>query len=167
MASTQTDRRIAAIASIAIVLALAARDAAVAQTVDVASKSSTGREAVSVEGLAVLGVQWPAAVQTFEATKLDARPLEFGGGVQVTNLWRELFAQATVTRTSNTGERVFVDSDGVVFPLGIPLSITATYVDVSAGWKLRSPGRRAVVPYLAGGFGLVQYQGNVPLCRSW
>jgi hypothetical protein len=166
MASTQTDRRIAAIASIAIVLALAARDAAVAQTVDVASKSSTGREAVSVEGLAVLGVQWPAAVQTFEATKLDARPLEFGGGVQVTNLWRELFAQATVARTSNTGERIFVDSDGVVFPLGIPLSITATYVDVSAGWKLRSPARRAVVPYLAGGFGLVQYKETSPFAEA-
>ena len=108
-----------------------------------ASQPAAGSNRIGVQGFGIFGVNWPVATKSFEATGLDEHPVEIGGGAQVTNIWRELFAQVTATRTSSTGERTFVDDDGTSFPLGIPLSAKATYLDVSAGWKVRY-GKRSV-----------------------
>jgi opacity protein-like surface antigen len=164
--STRTNRRYAAIALLAAMLALFARGNAAAQAVE--PPTSTSREPIGGQGLGIVGAQWPMTVESFEATGLDSRPIEFGGGVQVTNLWRELFAQVTATATSDTGQRVFVDEDLAVFPLGIPLTVKATYIDVSAGWKLRfrQPRTHDVVPYVAGGVGWVRYRESSPFAEA-
>jgi opacity protein-like surface antigen len=115
------------------------------------------RPAVQPLGVRVFGgaaIEWMAASKSFDAVTGSDRVTSFGGGVQVTNLWRGLFLEGAAARATADGERVFVFG-GEVFPLGIPVEITMTPVDVVAGW--RTPVGR-VVPYLGGGMTFFKYQ---------
>ncbi len=119
---------------------------------------------IGVQGVAIAGVNWMSPSKSLKASGLSTKPLEIGGGVQVINIWRDLFAQVNVSRLSTDGERTFVDEDGTSFPLGIPLSVTATFIDVSAGWKviqLRETGR-PLLSYFGGGVGRVRYEERSP-----
>ncbi len=119
---------------------------------------------IGVQGVAIAGVNWMSSSKSLKANRLSTAPLEIGGGVQVTNIWRDLFAQVNVSRLSNDGERTFVDEDGTSFPLGIPLSVKATFMDVSAGWKViqvRETGR-SLLSYFGGGIGRVRYEERSP-----
>jgi hypothetical protein len=109
-------------------------------------------------------VTWPAAAESFEATGLDAKPIEFGGGGRITGIWRNLFAQVAATRWSDRGERVFIDSTGARFPLGIPLTVRATYIDISVGSK--ADGWTACWPYVGAGAGLVTYRESSPFAAA-
>jgi opacity protein-like surface antigen len=122
---------------------------------------------IGVQGLAIVGMNWPVATKSLEATNLDTHPVEIGGAFQVTNIWQDLFAQVTATRISSDGERAFVDDDGTTFPLGIPLSMKATYVDFSVGWKVArgKPGRQTFWPYAGGGLGLVNFSESSPFAQ--
>lgn len=108
-------------------------------------------------GLRLFGgaaLDWMSASRSFDAVTGSDRVTSYSGGVQVTNLWRGLFLEAAAARAAVDGERVFAVGDEV-FPLGIPVEITMTPVDVVAGW--RAPLGR-VVPYLGGGMTFFQYQ---------
>jgi hypothetical protein len=123
---------------------------------------------LGIHGFATVGMDWMVANDTFDALGLDTRPVEVGGGVQVSGLWRDLFLQVNVSRWSSDGERAFVDDDGNVFPLGIPLDVRASYLDVTAGWKYISRGARdrpAIVPYAGAGGGLIDYSERSPFAR--
>ena len=131
-----------------------------------AARSSHAGTTIGVQGIAIVGVTWPSATKTFEATKLPTKPIEFGGGVQVTNIWRDLFVQVSGSRFSESGERAFVDDDGNAFPLGIPLTVKATYLDVSAGWKFAPTDPNSnVLTYFGGGVGRVNYAESSPFAQ--
>ena len=77
---------------------------------------------------------------------------------------RGLFVQVDVSRFEETGQRVFV-IDREVFPLGIPLTIGLTPVELSAGYRFNPVRRvrgRSVASRLAvfggGGVGSVGYK---------
>jgi hypothetical protein len=115
------------------------------------------------------GITWPAAADSIEAVGLESRSVEFGGGARVTGLWRQLFAQVALHRWSESGERVFVDSTGARFPLGIPLTVEGTYVDISAGWKapmVTSTGRTVLWSYIAAGAGVATYSEESPFAEE-
>lgn len=112
-------------------------------------------QSLSFRGVGAFGMESMTASESFDAVVGSSSLGQFGGGVQVVNLWKSLFVEATVERSKADGERVFV-SDGTVFPLGIPLQVTMTPVDVVAGWRFR--GLRGVVPYAGGGFTSVGYR---------
>lgn len=116
-----------------------------------------------------IATNWPAAGDSFEAAGLDARPVEFGGGVQASNVWRNLFVRFDVGRWSDSGERAFIDASGTRFPLGIPLDVTATFLDVSSGWEFAfggSPARPRLLPYVGAGAGVVFYKEESPFAEA-
>jgi opacity protein-like surface antigen len=119
---------------------------------------------IGVQGMALAGVNWLSASKSLEASGLSTKPLEIGGGVQVTNIWHDLFAQVNISRLSSDGERTFVDDDGTSFPLGIPLSVKATYFDVTAGWKVLQARESGppLLSYFGGGVGRVRYEERSP-----
>ena len=124
---------------------------------------------IGVQGLGFVGLDFLRAEQSVEALGLDERPVEFGGSVRISNLWRALFAEVHASRWSTSGERAFVDSSGEVFPLGIPLDVDATHVDVSVGWRFYPRNRSAIrtpVPYVAGGAGVVRYREESPFAEA-
>jgi opacity protein-like surface antigen len=150
--------------TIAVVLFVAGHGIANAQP---EGEPEAPRRSIGVQGIGAVGVNWLAATKSLEATGLDKRSTEFGGGVQVSDVWRDLFGQVTVAQMSSTGERVFVDPSGTPFPLGIPLSMKARYIDVGVGWKSSAMGSASfpVVPYVSGGIGRVLYRESSPFAE--
>lgn len=112
-------------------------------------------QSLSVRGIGAFGVEAMSASDSFDAVVGKTSLGQFGGGVQVVNLWKSLFVEATVERSKADGERVFV-SDGDVFPLGIPLQVTMTPIDIVGGWRFRGLGR--ITPYAGAGLTSVSYR---------
>lgn len=143
-----------------------------------------GRGLVIVAGMLVMliGVTLPASAQqlgirglvSFGAVRMDASDSfdaifgtstlsEVGGGVQVTNVWRGVFAEVTAGRSKKSGERAFVH-DGTVFPLGIDLDATIIPLDIVAGYRFNRSGR--FIPYVGGGYTSVVYRETSPFAES-
>ena len=89
------------------------------------------------------GLFTATAKDTFDAI-LDTRSgTDFGVGAQVawqSGTLRGLFVEFDASRFEETGERVFVH-EGEVFPLGIPLTIGLTPIEVSAGYRFTQTRR--------------------------
>lgn len=132
-------------------------DAAPPRPPAASARRAAPRRAAPPIGVRIFGgaaLEWMSASKSFDAVTGSDRVTAYGGGVQVTNLWRGVFLEAAATRATANGERVFVFADDV-FPLGIPVEIAMTPVDLVVGW--RSPVGRAV-PYLGGGMTYFKYQ---------
>jgi opacity protein-like surface antigen len=151
-----------AVLTVASLLLLASSDARAQNNGQAAGSTSNTR--IGVQGIATVGVDWPSASKSYEAVGLSTKPIEIGGGAQVTNIWRDLFAQVSFTRTSDSGERAFVGDDGTAASLGIPLDVKATYVDVSVGWKVAATGEsyERVTSYVGAGAGRVKFTEHSP-----
>ena len=110
--------------------------------------------AVSFRGFFLASGEQLAAGKTFDAV-LGAQSMRpfWGGGAQV-NFRRGLFAEIAVSRFSSTGARAFV-VDGQVIPVGIPLTLALTPIEVTGGYRFQVS--RRVVPYAAAGVGRYQY----------
>lgn len=112
-------------------------------------------QSIGIRGYASFGIARLAATDTFEAVADTTQQPVFGGGVQVTNIWRGIFADVGVAQIETIeGERVFVD-DGEVFELDIPLEVKMRPVDIAAGWRL-AYGR--VSPYVGAGVTFLSYE---------
>lgn len=114
------------------------------------------RTGLGIRGFGTVTFDKMAASESFKAVTGKDTAVFFGGGVQVSNLWRGLFVEAAAERASLDGERVFVGPDDEVFGLGIPVEITMTPVDVVAGWR-SAPVARASA-YGAAGVSFLQYK---------
>jgi len=115
------------------------------------SNEFRGRLYVHFEGQAV------KAKDSFEAVTGSSTVTGLGIGLEVQNLWRGLFVRTGISKLTTSGERVFVD-EGDVFPLGIPLDITMTPIEVAVGWRFKPLGSRGVVPYAGGGPMFLKYR---------
>jgi opacity protein-like surface antigen len=112
-------------------------------------------QSIGLRGYVLFGVAQLAAKDTFEAVADTSQQPVFGGGVQVTNIWKGVFADVGVSQIRTIdGERVFVD-DGEVFELGIPLEVKMRPVDIAAGWRLAF-GR--ISPYVGAGVTFFKYE---------
>lgn len=113
----------------------------------------------NVRGFAGIGWFVPVARESFDAVAITGAPMVIGGGVEVTDLYRQVFVRGTVERASETGERVFLTPDGQRFGLGIPLEVRLTPIEATAGWRFGARrGRGRVVPFVGGGAGVLRYQ---------
>ena len=92
------------------------------------------RQPVGVRAFGSLMVDQMAATESFNAIIGKDSIVSYGGGLQVTNLWRGLFVEAGYDQSSEDGERVFVVDDDV-FPLGIPLTLEMANIDLVGGWR--------------------------------
>jgi hypothetical protein len=96
-----------------------------------------------------------AASDTLEAVGSDSIQGNFGAGGTVTGLWRELFLDVGYSQIEMDGQRVFVDDEMTVFPLGIPLQVKVQSLDFAGGWRVTT-GRLS--SYVGGGVTLTSYK---------
>lgn len=97
-----------------------------------------------------------AASRSFEAVLGTATLVAYGGGVDVTDVWKHLFLRAAVTHASKDGSRaIFTGTDAV--SLGIPLTVSMTPVELGGGWRFATSSGR-FVPYVGGGALVLSYQ---------
>lgn len=94
-----------------------------------------------------------AAKKTFDAVVGRSRVLGLGGGVDVTRLWKGIFARVAFSSIEEEGRRVFVFNDEV-FKLDIPLTIELSPLEIGAGWRLSNRALGRFEPY--GGAGLLR-----------
>lgn len=112
-------------------------------------------QAVDIKGYGMLGSMRFSASESFEAILGSSSGLIFGGGAEV-GLPVGLYFGIGAWRFEDTGERVFLSGNDV-FPLGIPVTVTVTPIEITGGWRFRQLSPR-LVPYVGGGWSLVGYQ---------
>jgi hypothetical protein len=120
---------------------------------------------VEIGGYAMAGLMNFTAADSFEV--IFGRPSGpiFGGGARIGLPVRAAFGGVFVDvgawRFRDEGERVFVFG-GEEFALNIPVEITITPVELSAGWQFRFRRAPRVRPYVAGGFSSYGYRETSP-----
>jgi hypothetical protein len=96
-----------------------------------------------------------AATKTFDAVLGDSSFPIYGAGARIRS--GSLFFDFGAWRFQETGERVFIFEDQV-YPLGIPVEVTATPVEITAGWMFHFKRAPRLRPYLAGGLTSMSYR---------
>ena len=124
----------------ALVLALPASGAAGQDALPRASS------AIGLRAYGIVDLNAVAAKESFDAVLGTSQLTAWGGGVDVVDIWKHVFARVAVTRARKTGTRVFV-ANGQVFPLRIPLTVTMTPVEVGGGWRFASSRATRLTPY--------------------
>lgn len=135
------------LASVAAALVLALPGAARAGQ----SAPSTAPPPIGLRAYAIVDLDALAAKESFEAVFGTSQLTAFGGGVDVVDIWKHLFARAAFTRAQKKGTRVFV-SGGQAFPNGIPLTVTMTPIEAGGGWRFASKTGSRFTPYAGAAF---------------
>ena len=125
---------------LAVVLLLAVATPAFAQT------AST--RPYEVRAFFTAGSESTESPKTFDAVLGTERLMLIGAGGEI-QIKRRWILRGQFSQFSDTGTRVFVDTDGTVFPLDIPLDITIRVTEFSAGYRFYVKPRWAL--YAAGG----------------
>lgn len=112
---------------------------------------------IDISGYAMAGRVNLTAADSFDAILGTSHGPIFGGGARVGLPFGGLFVDVGAWRFRGEGERVFV-SNGTVFPLDIPVEITMTPIEVSAGWRFRLRGVPRLTPYVGGGVTSMRYR---------
>jgi opacity protein-like surface antigen len=106
---------------------------------------------VEIGGYAMLGLMNFTAADTFDVGAGSPYGSIFGGGARVGLPLGGLFINVGAWQFRDRGQRVFV-FEGEEFPLGIPLNITITPLEIGGGWQFRFRRAPQVRPYVTGGF---------------
>lgn len=106
---------------------------------------------LEIGGYAMVGLMNFTAADSFNAILGSPSGAIFGGGARVNLPLGGLFVDIGAWRFRGDGERVFV-FDGQVFPLDIPVEITITPLELTAGWRFRLRRLPRFRPYVGGGF---------------
>ena len=108
---------------------------------------------LELRGYLTAGLEQTESPKTFDAILGRKNLWLIGGGGEVVIVGRWIL-RGQMSQFSDTGTRVFVDTDDTVFPLDIPLRITVRALDFSAGYRFYVKRRWA----LYAGAGRTQYQ---------
>jgi opacity protein-like surface antigen len=131
--------------------------AATAQQRPAAAARPAPRQKAIIRGFGDVGATLFSAADTFNATLGSSMGVFIGGGGEVV-LPSRFFVNVHVSHFAKSGERVFVDDDGEVFPLGIDMKVGITPIEFSAGYRFQPRGRtRNMTPYVGGGIGWHRY----------
>jgi hypothetical protein len=112
---------------------------------------------VEIGGYAMLGLMNFTAADSFEVTLGSPLGSIFGGGARIGLPLGGFFVNVGASQFRRSGQRVFV-FEGEEFPLGIPLDVTITPLEISGGWQLRFRRAPEFRPYVAAGFTSYRYQ---------
>jgi hypothetical protein len=132
------------------------------QSSSMRAQTSTSQRSrrVGIHAFVIAEAESMLAKNTFDAVLTKHAFTNAGFGVDITGLWKGLFARVDYVRTKNTGSRVFVDSAMGVHPLGIPIRVEIAPLEVGAGWRFKSMphGDVSVVPYVGAAVLMQSYQ---------
>ena len=120
-----------------------------------ATAQPAAADTVEIRGFGLAGNMRFAASQSFDAVLGSAGGPLVGGGAQVA-LPVGLFVEVAAWRYTGDGERVFVGPGGEVFPLGLPVAVRVTALELTGGWRFARALPRAV-PYVGGGWSSYGY----------
>ena len=111
---------------------------------------------LEIGGYAMVGLMNFTAADSFDAILGSPSGTIFGGGARVGLPLGGLFVDVGAWRFRGEGERVFV-FNGQEFPLDIPVEITITPLELTAGWQFRLRRAPRFRPYIGGGLTSYHY----------
>jgi hypothetical protein len=112
---------------------------------------------VQIGGYAMFGNINFIAAESFDAVVGSSSGPIFGGGARIGLPFGGLFVDVGAWRYRGEGERVFI-ANNEIFKLGIPVEITVTPIELSAGWRFRIRRAPKFTPYAAGGLTILKYR---------
>lgn len=112
---------------------------------------------LEIGGYAMVGVMNFTAADSFDVILGSPSGAIYGGGVRVGLPLGGLFVDAGAWRFRGEGERVFL-FEGQEFRLDIPVEITITPLELTAGWRFRFRRAPRFRPYLGGGLTSYRYE---------
>lgn len=139
-----------------VVFALLAAAAPVAAQSKPRPRPAPPSRSFHIGGYGVFGLMNFTAVETFDAVLGKSSGNIYGGGATLGLPLGGLFVDVGAWRFKEIGERVFVNNREV-FRLGIPVTITITPLELTAGWKFRLRNSK-LVPYAGGGLTMYGYK---------
>lgn len=113
-------------------------------------------QGLDIKGYGMLGSMRFSASESFEAVLGSSSGFIFGGGAEVGLPLGGLYVGIGAWRFEDDGERVFI-SGSEVFPLGIPVTVTVTPIEITGGWRFKNLSPR-LVPYVGGGWSSFAYK---------
>jgi hypothetical protein len=119
-----------------------------------ASAQAQDSPAIALRPVFMFAGQNFTASKTFDAVFGKTFQPFWGGGLSVA-FRKGLFVDVTASRFKKVGERAFF-FEGQGYPLDIPLTVTVTPLEVTAG--IRFSATPTVFPYAGGGVGSYRYQ---------
>ena len=114
--------------------------------ISIAPAGRAAAQDVDVKGYGMFGGMSFSASESFDAIFGSSTGTIFGGGAEVGLPWGGVYVGVGAWRYSADGERAFV-SGSEVFPLGIPLSVEMTPVEITGGWRFKQISAR-LIPYV-------------------
>ena len=111
---------------------------------------------IEIGGYGSIGRLGLTASETFDAVIGKRSGPILGGGANISLPLGGLFLDVGAWRFKQDGERVFA-TGSQVFKLGIPLTVTLTPIEFTAGWRFRLRYPR-LVPYIGGGLTSLGYE---------
>jgi opacity protein-like surface antigen len=102
------------------------------------------RKPVGFRGYFISDVTFMTANQSFDAVLGASKFVGVGIGVDITNIYKDVFVRLTYASFGGDGSRVLVDS-GQVLPLDIPIRVRVKPLDLSVGWRF-TPKPKAPTP---------------------
>jgi hypothetical protein len=118
--------------------------------------ASAAAQGIDVRGYGMVGGMSFRASESFGAVLGSSSGIIYGGGAEVGLPLGGLYVGVGAWRFKEDGERVFV-SGSDVFPLGIPLTVEVTPLEITGGWRFKQVSQR-VVPYAGGGWSSFRYR---------
>ena len=112
---------------------------------------------LEIGGYAMVGLMNFTAADSFDVILGSPSGTIFGGGARVGLPIGGLFVDVGAWRFHGEGERAFV-FQGEDFPLGIPVEVTITPLELTAGWQFRLRRAPKFRPYVGGGFSSYGYK---------
>lgn len=102
-----------------------------------------------------------SAADSFDAVLGSSQLLGFGGGADVLNVWKNVFARVSFSRARKDGERAVV-FDGRAIPIGVPITVSYTPIEIGGGWQFGPMGGNRFTPYVGGGLLRLRYSEKSP-----
>ena len=121
-----------------------------------ASPAPVRAQSIGARGFAMVGNFVFTAEDSFKAILDKNNGIIFGGGGQVLLPWN-IYVEIGAWRFKENGERAFVTANNEVFKLGIPLEITITPIELTAGYRFTQIAQR-IVPYAGVGYSSYRYK---------
>lgn len=112
---------------------------------------------ISIGGYAMAGNISFTAKESFDAILGTSSGPIYGGGARIGLPLGGLFVDVGAYRYRASGERVLIANNQTI-KLGIPVDVTVTPIELSAGWRFRFRSMPKLTPYVAGGLTTLKYQ---------
>jgi hypothetical protein len=119
-------------------------------------KPPVPRKPIGARAFFIIDTEFMSASQSFTASTGSSTMFGFGGGGEILNLWKGIFARVAYSTASKSGDLGTV-ANGEFIPSGFPLDIGVNTFELGAGWRTYMKKHPKVALYTGGGVLFVGY----------